>query len=69
MTFLLYVILITGESGTIPVPDHLCHMVPREVSLGSSVGLVTEDGRDIEIARAACLGPVDADPCSLEPIA
>lgn len=62
---ILYVMLGNGESGTVPMDAGLCALIPAAILAGEAVTVDTMTGDKIPILRAACLGPVDADPCEL----
>ena len=66
-TAILYVLLITGEAGDVGIDAHVCRQVAADVKAGLPVTVDLIDGRQVEVAAAACfdLEPA-ADLCELE---
>lgn len=64
-TWLLYVVLATGDAGEIETSQYVCEKTALAVATGN---LVQADvyGQMIRIDRAACHGPMAVDPCEAE---
>ena len=66
-TWMLYVILTTGEAGPVPVSEYVCRKLAVDLAAGAVVRVDRDDGSNVGITAAACLGPAEvADPCNVE---
>lgn len=66
MTWILYVLLATGEAGPVPMPQSVCETTTRAVADGALVIVDRDDGSRSQIIGATCLGPANVDPCQIE---
>ena len=66
MTWILYALLATGEAGPVPVDRHVCETTASAVSDGAFVIVDLDNGARVQVVGAACLGPMDVDPCQVE---
>ncbi len=66
MTWMLFIVLATGDAGAIETSQYVCEKTAIAVASGE---LAEADvyGRKIRIARAVCHGPVGANPCEMDP--
>ena len=64
--WMLYVVLTTGEAGPVPVDQHICAKIAADLQAGATITVERYDGSTPGITAAACLGPVEADPCEME---
>ena len=67
--WMLYVILATGQSGPMFVPREACDLAAVTAAKGQLIPMDMEDGSVNFVVAAACLGPVEVDPCEMEPAA
>lgn len=65
MTWILFILLSTGESGPVPVSRYVCERTATEVQAGSQVSIDRYDGSSARVTRAACLGPAVVGDCEL----
>ena len=66
MTWILYALLSTGEAGPVPVDRHVCETTAYAVNDGALVIVDLDNGARVQVVGAACLGPMDVDPCQIE---
>ncbi len=64
-TWVLFLTLANGDSGAIETSQYVCEKTAIAVSLGDHVQADVY-GRLVTVTRAACHGPVVADPCEVE---
>lgn len=64
-TWILYLLLANGEATSIGVAPEFCRYIPIAIEAGHPVH-ADYYGDRVEITRAACHGPVKADPCEME---
>lgn len=65
-TWILFLVLATGDTERIGVARELCEYIPIAIEAGHPVHS-DYFGRRVEIVRAACHGPVADDRCG-EPV-
>ena len=65
MTWILYVILSTGEAGPVPLDRATCEHLAVSLAAGAHVTVDRVDGTTATLTRAACLGPADVGPCDV----
>ena len=58
-TWILILLLVTGEEGDLPADREMCHRVSAAVAAGNLVVVDLADGRHVQIAAAHC---VEIDP-------
>lgn len=63
-TWILYLLLANGEATSIGVAPEFCRYIPIALEHGLPVH-ADYYGTRVEITRAACHGPVVADPCEV----
>ena len=63
MSWVLYLLLVTGESGQLYVTEDVCKTAVIEHRSGGEIGITKDDGIEVIAVRVACHGPREADPC------
>lgn len=63
-TWILYLALANGDAAPIEVSEYVCQRIAIAVSLGETVE-ADAFGTHVRVVRAACLGPVDVNPCEV----
>lgn len=61
--WVLYLLLSTGESGQLEVPEDVCRQAVIEHQSGGEIGITKDDGIEVIAIGVACHGPREADPC------
>ena len=64
-TWILYLALANGASERIEVSREICEYIPIALEIGHPPVAADYFGSRVEITRAACHGPVAADPCEV----
>lgn len=64
-TWMLYMVLSTGDAGAIETSQYVCEKTALAVASGETVQADVY-GHMIPVERAACHGPVGVNPCEVE---
>ena len=59
--WLLLLVLVTGETGQVPILETACRSIEASLAAGNVVMVDLVDGRSVQVAWAACVPPCNCD--------